>query len=325
MPKTIAHARIVEIPNPISLQGGRLDCLRMESHGLRKDLVMDFHGFVPAAEPLMLMEQEIVYEHMEGQLLPRRFRFIGVKELVMAGLFEHLDTLPLENEARTLRDLLAWRPKSEKLVFFLLLHNAGSLAELHFYARNVEEEALAGNPEPVMFRRDWSTPPSIPARLVPDTKHIYRQFGGDPVSVKLDGKFHHHELFIGGLDQQEGTRPRVDAVLNLGEEASRWVSPGRMDARDRWVDKGEGRDGMSLEEITEEALWAIQRLKAGERVLVHCVAGMNRSATICCAVVMLLEGIPASDALERVRRNHPWARPDSNHWLKLRWLESTLN
>jgi hypothetical protein len=47
---------------------------------------------------------------------------------------------------------------------------------------------------------------------------------------------------------------------------------------------------------------------------------MNRSSTICCAVLILLEGLPAEKALERVREHHPWARPDGNHWLKLRWL-----
>ena len=80
---------------------------------------------------------------------------------------------------------------------------------------------------------------------------------------------------------------------------------------------------MSVEEIQEEASWIIDRLKDNRRVLVHCAAGMNRSATVSCAVLMLLEGLRAEDALERVREHHPWARPDSHHWLALRWLEKT--
>ena len=123
---------------------------------------------------------------------------------------------------------------------------------------------------------------------------------------------------------QSRQRPDVDAVLNLGESPSLWAESQPLDARDRWVTKGEGRDGMSIEEITEEALWAIERLRQEQRVLVHCVAGMNRSSTICCAILMLLEGLSAEQALERVRRNHLWARPDSSHWLKLRWLASTI-
>ena len=82
---------------------------------------------------------------------------------------------------------------------------------------------------------------------------------------------------------------------------------------------------MDVSEITEEACWVIERLQAGQRVLVHCAAGMNRSATICCAVLILLEGLPAEAALERVREHHPWARPDSDHWLALRWLAHVAN
>ena len=81
---------------------------------------------------------------------------------------------------------------------------------------------------------------------------------------------------------------------------------------------------MSLEVICEEAQWVIERLSKKQRVLVHCVAGMNRSSTICCAVLILLEGLTAEQALERVREHHPWARPDSRHWLKLRWLAQQL-
>lgn len=77
---------------------------------------------------------------------------------------------------------------------------------------------------------------------------------------------------------------------------------------------------MTVEEICEEADWVTEHLKNNQRVLVHCVAGMNRSTTVCCAVLILLEGLSAEAALERVREHHPWARPDSHHWLALRWL-----
>jgi hypothetical protein len=50
---------------------------------------------------------------------------------------------------------------------------------------------------------------------------------------------------------------------------------------------------------------------------------MNRSATICSAVLILLEGLSAEAALERVREQHPWARPDPHHWLALRLLAQT--
>jgi hypothetical protein len=286
--------------------------------------VMDFQGFLPSAPSLLLMEQETLYERLEGHFIPRRLRFMSIANLNQTGLFENLDALPPTHEARAIRDLFAWRPIGQKNIFFLLIHSGPEDTDLRFFADRILSAPRTGKPEPIAVLRDWSSPPAMPARLVPDTPGLYRLFGGDPVSFHVNGQVQHRRLFIGGIEKQSTTRPNVDAVLNLGEEPSRWVESNPLDPRDRWVNKGEGRDGMSIEEITEEALWVINRLNAGERVLVHCVAGMNRSSTICCAVIMLLEGLPAKAALERVRKRHPWARPDSHHWLSLLWLASTI-
>jgi hypothetical protein len=324
MPKAIAHTRITEIPQSVAIQGGRLDSLRVESVGRRRDLLMDFQGFVSSVPSLLLIEQETLYERLEGHFIPRRLRFTGVTDLVQTGMFENLDSLPLKHEARTIRDLFSWRSIGQKNIFFLLIHSGREDTDLHFLAKGFQSEPRTGEAEPVTFVRDWSSPPSMPARLVPDTKRLYRQFGGDPIAVRVNGRVQHRRLFIGGLDKQGANRPNVDAILNLGEEPSLWTKSQPMEPRDRWINKGEGHDGMSIEEITEEALWVINRLKLGERVLVHCVAGMNRSSTICCAVVILLEGLSAEEALARVRERHPWARPDSHHWLTLRWLASTI-
>ena len=241
------------------------------------------------------------------------------------GLYENLDALPLLHEARSIRDILTFRPMEKEGIFVILINSASDNTELEFLADDMIAEPRKGKREPITFVRNWSTPPPMPARLVPNTKGLYRQFGGDPIEVRVNGKVQARRLFIGGIEKQGTTRPSVGAVLNLGEEPSRWVKSNSLDPRDRWVNKGEGKDGMSIEEIAEEAIWVIQTLRSGERVLVHCVAGMNRSSTICCAVVMLMEGLTAEQALERVREHHPWARPDSHHWLKLRWLASTIH
>jgi protein-tyrosine phosphatase len=82
---------------------------------------------------------------------------------------------------------------------------------------------------------------------------------------------------------------------------------------------------MKLDELVAEAQWVIERLVRGQKVLVHCVAGFNRSVTLCCAIVMLIENLSAEAALARVRQNHPWALPDSHHWLVLRWLAQNLS
>ncbi|MBV6394828.1 MAG: hypothetical protein HFACDABA_00398 [Anaerolineales bacterium] len=325
MTRAASHTRIIHIPNAEFLPGARLESLRVEKRGKREDLALDILGFKPGGAPALVMEDDRLYERIEGHTRPIRLRFKGVKDIQLSGLYENLAEIPAEHDTRLLRDIFAFRPRDESLAFFLVMNNAPEEADLRFFAGRVVEESREGETHPVVITRDWSSPPAMPERIVPDTKSLYQKFGGDPVTVKLKGRPHHRRLFIGGLDKQTESRPDVDTVLNLGEEPSRWAIANRaLDPRDRWSHKGEGRLGMDVDEITREAYWVTERLLSGQRALVHCVAGMNRSATICCAVVMLLEGLSAEAALERVRKHHPWARPDASHWLKLRWLASTL-
>ncbi|PWH11759.1 MAG: hypothetical protein DDG60_16665 [Anaerolineae bacterium] len=159
---------------------------------------------------------------------------------------------------------------------------------------------------------------------VPEPQGLYQKFAGDPVTVFIKGKPHHRLLFVGGVETQSRQRPQVDAVLNLGEEPSLWAKSGEQHPADRWVQKGEGKDAMTIAEIRGEAQWVVEHLLAGKKVLVHCVAGMNRSAAVACAAVMLLEGISAEEALERVRTHHPWSRPDPSHWIRLRAMSKNL-
>jgi hypothetical protein len=217
--------------------------------------------------------------------------------------------------------MLSWQQSGRRDVFYLFfLHEADNLM---FFADHVTCDRLPQGSTPVALERDWSPPPPMPDRLVPEPKQVHQRFGGDPITTHIDARAYQHRLFIGGTDIQPNERPQVDVVFNLGENPSRWVKSHQSHSQDRWDNKGEGMDGMSLEVIREEANWVIEHLRQNKRVLVHCAAGMNRSSTICCAVLILLEGMTAEQALERVREHHPWARPDSGHWLKLRWLAET--
>jgi protein-tyrosine phosphatase len=53
-------------------------------------------------------------------------------------------------------------------------------------------------------------------------------------------------------------------------------------------------------------------LGAGERVYVHCRAGMQRSAIVAAAIVALHDGLEPLDALQRVRERNPRADPLSH-------------
>jgi Dual specificity phosphatase, catalytic domain len=321
---TTTHARISNFPFAVSLQGARLDNLQPEIVGRRNDLLLDYHQFIPDIPSKLCVRDGRAYEQLEGKFIPRRLRFIGIEKLEISGIYENLGEVPNEHPAREIRDMLRWIQSGHKLTFYLLVHGSQEPADLRFYARKAIQEDRGDNLIPISFERNWSSPPPTRRGLIPVTKKLYERFGGDSITMHLDGHALHRRLFIGGLENQSEKRPAVDAVLNLGEQLSLWAKDKKLFVQDRWANKGEGLQGMSADEIHHEAEWVVEHLKAGQRVLVHCVAGMNRSSTVCCAALMLLEGLSAEKALERVREHHPWARPDSNHWLALRWLEKTL-
>lgn len=262
-----------------------------------------------------------VYERVRGNRVPIRLHFTGISGLKGGEFFRNLANLHPDDPARTINDILSWRQPGMHHVFFLFFMQQAD--NLMFFANSVRYERLSQESVPFTLERDWCPPPPMPERLVPQPKRLHQRFGGDPVTFYLDSRPYHRRLFIGGTDIQPAERPQVDVVFNVGENPSKWVKDKQTHPQDRWDNKGEDSEGMSLEVIRAEANWVISYLKKNQRVLVHCAAGMNRSSTICCAVLILLEGLTAEQALERVRGHHPWARPDSGHWLKLRWLAET--
>jgi len=321
-------AQRLRIPNfryAESLAAARLRALTQETHGARSDLLLDFDELHLSEPGRLVLDGKAVYEQVRGEYRPRRLRFVGVSDLEISGLYAHLNDLPLEHRARSLRGTLTWQLPG-KPARWAVFNGAAEPAELALSAWRYQQEPRDGPGEPVDERRDWASAPPLPSGRLTMKKRVHDQYGGDPVEIQLDGQPQRRQLFVGGLNHQSQQRPAVDAVLNLGDEASRWTTSGTIYANDRWARKGEGQSGMAIDEIQAEAGWVVERLRAGERVLVHCSAGFNRSVTICCAALMLLEDLSAEAALARVREQHPWARPDTHHWLALRWLaEVALN
>jgi hypothetical protein len=315
MPKTTTHTRILAFPYAESLMNARLDALYDEQHGRRRDLVVDYDELQLSRPVELVMCDGRPCERIQGHYVPRRLRFVGVSFIQRTGFYAHLDDVPIDDDGRRLRGVLSWRPASnEPLCVFD--DNSDEPSTLLLSARRVEQEDRSGLNEPIEYVRDWSPPPPLPARLIPMNRQWHQRYAGDPITLQFDGRLYPRQLFVGGLDYQSEHRPNVDAVLNVSEEPGRWT----VHSIDRWSCQGEGSYGMTASEMTTEAQWVIDRLRAGQRVLVHCAAGLNRSVTICCATLILLEGLPAEAALDRVREHHPWARPDAHHWLTLRWL-----
>lgn len=280
---------------------------------------MDYHE-LQYTTPSTLFEREgHHWERIQGVYLPRRLHFIQARIIHGEELCTYIDDLHPDHPARSLTSVLAWRTTEGKN-YYLFGIRVESYPSLLLTAQHCEGQELNTPIQKVALTRNWSPPPLSPERLVPNPRRLRQRYGGDPVAIRLNQRLYQRRLFIGGLDLQGEQRPNVHVVLNVGEEPSRWISKSPIHPSDRWDNKGEGSGGMDVDEIAEEARWVIERLEAGQQVLVHCAAGMNRSATICCAVLILAEGLSAEAALERVREHHPWARPDSHHWLELRWL-----
>jgi len=315
------HIRIPDLLYIHSLLGAQFESFHEETYGEQRDLVADYREFIPKEPVEILRENGTILERGQGTYLPRRLRFHGVRKLVCDGLYPHLDELPMDHAARSLRGILSWIPRNETGLFSMFAHGSDEPARLWITSHGCRPEARDGEPEAAAYLRDWSPPPPFRIGIVPEHRRLHQRFGGDPVKVRLGKRTFLRRLFIGGVDYQPEHRPeQVDAVLNVGEEPSRWVKDGTIPPSDRCVVRGEGDQGMSLAELLEEAYWVIDRLQKGERVLLHCVAGMNRSTSVGCAVLILLEGLTAEAALARVREQHAWARPDEHHWLVLQGL-----
>lgn len=314
----IRHSRLLPVPDAETLLGARIDGVYLGLHGIHRDFLVDYQELHLLAPPSLEIRHGQLLEVIRGEHIPHRLRFCDVRDFECSGLFEELTRLPLEHDVRSLRGVLHWAPGTGPGQFFFL-HGSDEPARLKLSPKRVFLEDRPGDPQPVALERNWSPAPSFGVGLIPRPTHLHQQFGGDPITIHLGEHRYNRRLFVGEMNMQLYGRPKVDAVLNLSEQPNPWS----ITNADRWSIKGESRGGMGVAEIQEEASWVLERLHAGQRVLVHCTAGMNRSATVCCAVLVLLEGLSAEAALARVRQHHPLARPDSYHWLSLRWLAQT--
>ncbi|MEO7001361.1 MAG: dual specificity protein phosphatase, partial [Ktedonobacterales bacterium] len=179
-------------------------------------------------------------------------------------------------------------------------------------------------PQTVEYLRRWAITPASPVAPNSHRPVAHRRFGGDPVPIRLGRRVYRQRLFLGGVGLQGEQRPDVDAVLNLCEEPNPWSLGESILLADRVARKGELGQGMRADDLRAEAEWVAERLRDGQRVLVHCVAGINRSSSVACATLMLLEGMTPEQALACVRSVRPQAWPDPYHWFALARLAEEL-
>jgi Dual specificity phosphatase, catalytic domain len=319
MPRMPRRSRFFHFPHNDLLFDAQLDAIREEPNGRGKDIVIDFQALDLLSAPAPHILDGRPHEAVEGEYRPLRLRFRRAVWVARTGPYADLAAIPDDEDSRRLFGLLHMREAETGEIFWL---STGATAEAQFVLR-ARDYALEERDGPRRRRhvvRRWAMVPPPPAAAVPRRPMLYRRYAGDPITIHLNGRLYRHRLFIGGLHHQRDERPGVDHVLNLCGIENDWAVNAGRHPDDRFSCRGEMAAGMDVAELLEEAEWVVERLRAGKRVLVHCYAGMNRSATVCCAALILLEGIGAEAALARVRERHPNAWPDPYHWLLLRWL-----
>lgn len=116
-------------------------------------------------------------------------------------------------------------------------------------------------------------------------------------------------LYVGGHDAQAGVDCKVadqfDLVVSLYERYGWGPGEGVVHLTHRMMD-GELEEGhhSRLHELAEHVQWAIER---GEKVLVRCQAGLNRSSLVA-ALALIKIGLAPEEAIQRIRTHRsPYA------------------
>lgn len=92
-------------------------------------------------------------------------------------------------------------------------------------------------------------------------------------------------------------------------------------------------DDLSQEEIRNMELWSfeiiyklMQEYKQGKTILVHCAAGMQRSAAVVAMFLIAGAGMKWEDAIQFIRQRRPIAfYPSANFLQAIQGFERTLN
>jgi protein-tyrosine phosphatase len=100
---------------------------------------------------------------------------------------------------------------------------------------------------------------------------------------------------------------RLDLVVNLEFTQHDPLSQGNFSFETIWFPMHDSDTLPELPELHGICRCVTERIRRGERVLVHCAAGLNRSGLVTALVVRDYYGIEGSAAVDIVRSKRPWA------------------
>jgi ADP-ribosyl-[dinitrogen reductase] hydrolase len=130
------------------------------------------------------------------------------------------------------------------------------------------------------------------------TADIVEGYGDPHFLVPLPGD---DGVLLGNLTSLADAVEQVDAVVSLCRVGTAQV-PAGLEHHEVWlVDEADESSNPNLAFAIDDGVEAIRTLRAeGKRVFLHCVAGASRTPTVAAAYLARHEGIPATEAMQRV-------------------------
>ena len=117
-------------------------------------------------------------------------------------------------------------------------------------------------------------------------------------------------LFQGGTDDldvihlaQTNSRPRVDLPFDAIVTMYAWARPADWNIQEfRYGVPDASISDIDLSRLRQAVEFGYDRWKAGDRVLVRCQAGLNRSGLVL-ALILIKDGLTPQEAINRIREN----------------------
>ena len=117
-------------------------------------------------------------------------------------------------------------------------------------------------------------------------------------------------LFQGGTDDldvihlaQTNSHPRVDLPFDAIVTMYPWARPADWNIQEfRYGVPDASISDIDLNRLRQAVEFGFDRWKAGDRVLVRCQAGLNRSGLVL-ALILIKDGLTPQEAINRIREN----------------------
>lgn len=128
---------------------------------------------------------------------------------------------------------------------------------------------------------------------------------------------------IGGITSENLQTANISHVLNMATELSDFIYP----HPNLHIHKFRLRDSMDEDifSVLDECVRLIDSIvKSGGRILVHCVAGVSRSATVCIAYLIKIEHMSLREAHQHVLECRDVVFPNKGFWRALIQYEESV-